>query len=206
MGSRTRKQGSCLTGAALQAQCRHQPAACWLWGGTGGIGAVNPASGDLSLIAMIHLSQQLGHDKEMFWAVCGVAGWVGACTAALFCLLCSSCTGAKRAYIATSTTPVGNVCRAMRLLNAAGVVRQLDPAATPSAANTPAGSPSWKQQQNGVSPHKAAAGDAGFPSALIHTPSRQADKQQVQQQLPLTTPRGRGKSNREAELLGADIK
>jgi hypothetical protein len=62
-----------------------------------------------------------------------------------------------------------------------------------------------------MSPHKAAAagaGQAAFPSALIHTPQRQqaGKQQQQQQQQSLLTPRARSKSNRAEALLGADIK
>ncbi|WIA17837.1 hypothetical protein OEZ85_009343 [Tetradesmus obliquus] len=104
--------------------------------------------------------------------------------------------------------------RAMQLLSAAGVVRQLDPTATASAAaaDSQIGSPAWQQQQQqlqaGMSPRNAAAAgaaQAAFPSALIHTPARQQTGKQQQQQ-SLLTPRARGKSNRAEALLGADIK
>lgn len=100
----------------------------------------------------------------------------------------------------------------MQLLSAAGVVRQLDPTATASAAaaDSQIGSPAWQQQQlqAGMSPRNAAAAgaaQAAFPSALIHTPARQQTGKQQQQQ-SLLTPRARGKSNRAEALLGADIK
>eukprot|EP00878_Enallax_costatus_P032597 GHUV01035839.1.p1 GENE.GHUV01035839.1~~GHUV01035839.1.p1 ORF type:complete len:609 (+),score=232.28 GHUV01035839.1:862-2688(+) len=87
--------------------------------------------------------------------------------------------------------------RAMSLLNAAGVVRHLNPAAsTPTAADP-------RYNPNGVS------GKPAFQSALTTPQPQKAAAQQRQHQvqgLPLLTPRGRGKTKRAEALLDADIK
>lgn len=82
----------------------------------------------------------------------------------------------------------------MGILNAAGVVRQLDPTASPAAEN-------HRPNPNGL------PGKPAFQSALT-TPQPQkaaAQQQQQVQGLPLLTPRMR-RTNRAEALLDADIK
>lgn len=88
----------------------------------------------------------------------------------------------------------------MSLLNAAGVVRELDPAASPAAA--PPATPRVSKQGLGCSPLKP-----GFQSAVT-TPQqhKQGLQQQQQQQMALITPRGCGRTNRAEALLEADVK